>query len=133
MEKEFIDYLVVNGIVADEWTQMKTDNPERAERIIDLFSDVVFEAIMRKACFLERITPNEILCFQCLEDKMVLVGLRSESCDLTVTLLSEITDGKVFTTEKPYTLTRELELFKMTEQGCVITDGELFKQLSLLL
>jgi len=40
---------------------------------------------------------------------------------------------KVFTIEKEYTVQREIELFRMTESGCTISDGKLFKTLCLSL
>ena len=38
---------------------------------------------------------------------------------------------KVFTSEREYDKARERELFEMTEAGCMITDGKVFKALSL--
>ena len=51
-EKEFIDYLIVNGIDAREWESMQSSNKEDYNRIIELFSDVVFEKILRQTRFL---------------------------------------------------------------------------------
>ena len=39
LEKEFIDYLIVNGITADDWVKIKEEQQEKAEDIITLFSD----------------------------------------------------------------------------------------------
>lgn len=134
MEKEFIEYLVVNGIVAEDWEKMKTDEPEKAERIVDLFSDVVFESTLRKVMFLDAVLDDSIMCFQCLDEKMVLVGIRTKEADLTkVTDFTQLKNVEVFTSEKPYNDDRQEELFQLTQTGCSISDGKLFKQLSLLL
>ena len=139
LEKEFIEYLVVNGITADDWDKLRTDTPKKAEDILTLFSDVVFESIMRKVEFLEKRMPNELMIFQCLKDRMVLVGITSPSTDFTNQEFLEKAvekppqDAEVYTTEKAYQEARETELFQMIEGGCVITDGKIFKALSLAL
>ena len=77
LEKEFIEYLIVNGIMADDWVEMKEEQPEEANKIIDLFSDVVFEGIMLKVQFLERVSKKELQTFHCLKDKIILVGMKA--------------------------------------------------------
>jgi hypothetical protein len=39
----------------------------------------------------------------------------------------------IYTSSKKYHPTRELELFKLTESGCLVSDGTLFKSLSVQL
>jgi len=53
LEDEFIDFLVVNGVIADDWEQLLANDVEKSNKIIDAFSEVVFEGIMRKTQFLE--------------------------------------------------------------------------------
>lgn len=141
LEKEFVDYLIVNGITADEWVRIKSENKEKAEDIITLFSDVVFEGIMRKVSFMDQILPNEVRTFQCLKDKLVLVGMKTREATHDFTDPAFIQKAarqppegiEVFTSEKPYAGERERELFEMTQAGCTISDGRLFKALSLSL
>ncbi len=138
MEKEFIDFLVVNGIHADDWVKIKSESKDEAYRMIELFSDVVFEGIMRKTKFLEIRSANDIKTFQCLEDKIILMGIEGpsnmdfEKSDNLDSLISQGVEGvSIYTQEKKYNKKRELELFEMTNQGCHISDGKLFKALSL--
>ena len=83
LEREFVEYLVVNGITAEDWKKLRTDTPKKAEDILTLFSDVVFESILRKVDFLEKRMPHELMIFQCLKDRMVLVGITSSATDFT--------------------------------------------------
>ena len=132
LEKEFVDFLVVNGITADSWVSLKEEENEKADQMIDLFSEVVFEGIFRKTNFLEIRTKQFVHAYQCLGDKMVLVG--AETNDPAIDLSSDLpASGEInlFITEKQYGAKREHELFAMTEKGCSISDGELFKYLSL--
>jgi len=142
LEKEFIEYLIVNGITADDWEKMKKEQPAEAENIVGLFSDVVFEGTLRKIKFLEYREAYSLRTFQALETKIVLVAMTAEpreGVDFTKPeYLQKAMDNpppslKVFTSYKNYSKQRELELFEMMETGCLISDGELFKTLCLAL
>ena len=138
LEKDFIDFLVVNGITADEWKDLQEHDTQKVDGVIEAFSDVVFESIMRKAQFLEIKTKEAIYAFQCLAEKLNMVGIRTNgsSIDLTQTPLKDAFEQKdklaIFQKEKPYEKAREAELFDLIQNGCEISDGKLFKELSLL-
>ncbi|MBD3635938.1 MAG: hypothetical protein HUJ25_01240 [Crocinitomicaceae bacterium] len=135
LEDDFVKYLVVNGITADEWEQIKLDDADKAGKIIDLFSDVVFEKILRQAMFLDKVDPGVIQSIQCLKDKMILVAAKRKdvNTDLTKVDLKELTTEEVELVkgEKEYSKTREMEMFKLIESGYEISDGSLFKGLIL--
>ncbi len=140
LEKEFIDFLVVNGITAPDWKEMKEQRPEDAEQMLVLFSDVVFEGIMRKTQFLEYWEPSGIKTFHCLQEEVVLVGVEAKpgtTFDFMKTPLQDIFQNSsrlsIYESKKPYAMTRELEIFKMMQKGCQRTDGDLYKKFCLLL
>lgn len=140
-EKEFVDFLVLNGVTADMWVKLKEDDKPSAEDMITLFSDVVMEGVLRKIQFLEYRTSQDIKTFQCLESTMVLVGIKTSNTNHDfldqLFLENSITNPpegiQVYTTSKKYTTERQLELFKMIQSGSKISDGSLFKALSLAL
>ncbi|MFY0605438.1 MAG: hypothetical protein JXR10_01915 [Cyclobacteriaceae bacterium] len=141
LEKEFVDYLIVNGITADNWVRIKEEELEKAEDIITLFSDVVMEGVLRKIQYLEFRSSRDIKTFQCLTDKIVLVGMTTTNERIDFTNESFFASAsvnppegvKVYTTEKSYKIKREEELFKMIQAGCEISDGKLFKTISMSL
>ena len=156
LEKEFVEYLILNGITADDWTKIKSDNPDKASRIIHLFSDVVFEKITRKTQFLEWRGANELKALQCLKDKFVVVGLNASKIPasppacrrgragghkanlndpdyLNEAMLNPPSNLEIYTSEFPYDSSREEEIFRLTENGFQISDGKLFKTLCLAL
>ena len=135
-EKEFINFLVVNGITADEWVKIKNNNIEKAEGIIDKFSDVIFESILRKATYIDFIAPKSIKCFQCLANEIILVGVdapKESDIDFTKNISTDLNGLEVYTSKKAYIKQRELELFDLIKNGAQISKGELFKKLFLLL
>lgn len=141
-ENEFISFLVVNGITADQWVTIKEENNEKASLVVAQFSDVVFEGIFRKTMFLEHTSSKSIKCFQFLKNEIVLVGLdvkegakinfKGEQA-LASIILNQPQALEVYTTKKTYTKTRETEMFEMVNKGATLSKGELFKQISLLL
>ena len=95
---------------------------------------------MRKIKFLDNKSPQSLKSFQCLADKIVLVGLDVSSAinlldvqEFQQILNQSPNDVKVYNTEKKYSKTRELELFEMIDKGCEISNGNLFKNLCLVL
>lgn len=142
LEKEFIDYLVVTGIAVEDWEKMKSDNPEKTANIIDLFSDVIFENIMQKTNYIQWRGEKELRTAQCLKDKFAIVGLDAskiqdanfkDSKYLNSAIQNPPSNLKVFTTEIHYEISREEEIFNMTQCGYQISDGELFKTICLVL
>lgn len=139
LEKEFIEFLVINGVTADEWEKLKTEEKEKAEKILEQFSDVVWEGVLRKTQFLEHRSPQQIRAFQCLTNKFVLMGLKIDNEQIDLTTVEGLTHVKnnppgasVYTSEKHYTEQREKEIFKLIQRGAFIADGGLFKSIALL-
>ncbi len=141
LEKEFIEYLIINGISAEDWASIQKKDAAKHDKEIELFSDVVFESILQKISFLEYRSKNSLQIFQCLPDKLVVVSMESSSEFVNFMDQAYITnatnnppeDLKVYTASKSYKTIREVELFEMLQTGCVITDDRLFKTLCLLL
>ncbi len=142
LEKEFVEYLILNGIAADDWVKLKEEDPNGAERIVHLFSDVVFEKIMRKMHYLEWRGTKEIKCLHCQNEKFVLVGLDASKIQeadlknpefLKKAMQNPPENLEVYTKDILYEASREEEIFKMTEAGYYVSDGKLFKTLCLAL
>ena len=142
LEKEFVEYLVLNGITAEDWQKMKKEDISKAEYTIELFSDVVFESILRKTKFIEHRGKNFLRIFQCLSEKLVLVAMEANEEEgvnfndpafLNLATANPPKSLSVYTANKPFTRNREIEVFEMLQTGCVITDDKLFKTLSLIM
>lgn len=138
LEKEFIEYLVVNGITAEDWEIMKTDTPNSAERIVDLFSDVVFEKILRNVQFLEIHHQQSVRTFSCGQTEIEMITMESEDDQadfrdakfIAKSMLNPPKDLLIFKTRKPYHGNREEEIFKMIENGCLVSNGNLHETLT---
>jgi len=142
LEKEFVSFLVVNGIQPEDWVKMKEKNIDKVDKILDEFSNVIMEGVLRKTKFLDFISPKSIKSFQCLDDKIILVGIDVEDrVDFDFTKINDFKDISkeiipslsVYTQEKKYKINRNKELFEMIEKGAIPSNGDYFKNISLLL
>lgn len=138
LEKEFVNFLASAQITAKDWEKMKEQELEKANELIDVFSDLVYEKALKKIKFLEFRDAKTLNIFNCTEEKIKLLGLRvneNSLLDLTapdvLTKWNESNSGSVTVvrTEKNYTRERELEMFELLETGCLITDDRLYNLL----
>lgn len=138
LEKEFVRFLASAQITGNDWEKMKTNETEKAEELIDVFSDLVYEKVMNKIDYLEYRDNKSINIFHFTSDKIVLVGLRvkeNSSLDLLTENVfeawnqSNMNAVNLIKTEKAYSKERGLEVFELLQTGCLISDGKLFKLL----
>lgn len=138
LEKEFINFLSSMQITGVDWESIKKNEIQKAEELIDVFSDIVYDKVLSKIKFLEYRDAKTLNIFNCEEDKIILAGLRVKehsSLDLTS---SDILDQwaknnpgaiNVIKTEKKYEKERGVEVFELLQNGCLITDDKLFNVL----
>ena len=141
LEQEFVRFLAANTVTSEDWQAIKTTTPERADQLIDIFSDVVFEKIINKITHLEHRSPQDLKLFECLEDQIKLIGVKVvgvEEVDFTkqqtgdemLQVFKTAPQGsiKMYSAEKAYKDNdRSKELFGMMQNGCLIAKGELYE------
>ncbi len=139
-ETEFVNYLVVNGIAADAWVKMKAEEPEKASKIVELFSDVIMEGVLRKVNFVEIRQKAYVQSIQFMTDamRMAAISCKDPKIDLREIDFSKITASSVelfeiHQGEKKYDEIREQIIFDYVQKGFEVSDGKLFKSLALAL
>ncbi len=139
LEKDFVYFLVANGIDNDEWVRINSESKEKALEIVGLFSDVVIEKAIENIAYLEYRTAKSLKIFHCKEDTITLIGLdidEESNLDFTIAdsaelAISEGTDAiKTYKTKKPYQKSRTEEIYKMMDAGCYIVDGKFYNTLN---
>ena len=135
LHQEFINFLATQSITAEEWDDLKKNKPEVAEQELDVFSDLVWEGVLRQAKYLENISPQHIYLFRSDDDQIELIGLKLTRNDIDLTtaegfgwLRENLLDDAVelFTAKKEYSDDKLLDKFQLVQQGASITKGELF-------
>ena len=131
LEKEFIDFLVLNGITADEWEKIKNDEV-KAEGLVEAFSDVVWEGILQKARFLIRPSARSLYAFSFgAEEASLFIGEKASGTQRIEDWLSS-EDVVIHHQTNPLKVDRQKEMFDLIQQGCVISDGRYYNRLALL-
>lgn len=136
LEKEFINFLIVNGIDAKQWEGIKHTNVSLANELIATFSDFVLESIFKKATYIELRSSKSLRIFKFNMESLLEVGLSipiESDGDFTNqdwvknAFENPPTYLKTYCREDEYKKGREIEMFELTINGAVITDERLFE------
>ncbi|MEM6515070.1 MAG: DUF6495 family protein [Bacteroidota bacterium] len=136
LEQEFINFLATQSITADEWKDIKANNPEVAEEELDVFSDLIWEGVLSKVKYLEHISKRQMHLFHFEKKEIRLISLKINREDIDITtkkgydwfrsnLLSD--EIEFFTAKKEYSKDKGSDKFKFIQEGANITKGELFR------
>lgn len=145
LEKDFINFLAANSVTGEDWEKLKNTEQDKAERLIEIFSDLVFEKTLEKIEYLEQKSAKEIRTYHCQADRLIMIGLLIEgesTLDFRQNIapqqmIQQLTlsgaELKLFRGEKAYDKDRQQILFQLMEQGALIAkDGHLYKVLNQL-
>lgn len=140
LETEFVRFLAVQSVPADDWEKMKETDMDKVNLLLDKFSEVVYEKVLANVEYLEFRTPKDIKTFFCPKDKIYLIGLKIEGdseLDFTKNVSPEEMMAKMrvskaklqlYRAEKDYKPERNAELFRMLEAGALIDkEGVMYK------
>lgn len=133
---EFINFLATQSITADEWNDIKVNTPHVAEEEIDVFSDLVWEKVLVSAQYLEHFSVNQIHVFDLQEEEMYLIAIKvnNDAIDLTTRegyewLKENLLNDEVvfYNSSKAYGEDKNMDKFKIIQQGANITKGDLYR------
>jgi|SRR5690554_1117070 len=131
LEKEFVDFLAVNGIAAEEWQRLKAEEKDTVEGIIDQFSDVIWEGVLRKTEIVEHRRKDVLTLCKVVESELstFVVKTKDESIDLTQAnevekALSNLDDYEVNMRVDKITKATTEQLFELLQIGFYITKNE---------
>lgn len=139
LSSEFVTFLATQTIDKAEWDHIKTNKPDVAEQELDVFSDLIWEGVLSRAKYLEHFSKNHIFLFECFDKEIKSIVLKSmmpEQNFLTEDGLQWFTDN-LFTDNiemrigtKLFSADRSLDIFSLIQQGAILSDGALYKQIT---
>ncbi|MDP2088373.1 MAG: DUF6495 family protein [Flavobacteriaceae bacterium] len=139
---EFSTFLASQQIDAKEWKQLNKDKPKVVLEELQVFSDFVWEDVLTKVSYLEHSSEQHLNLFKCEVDiiNRIYIKIQFPEIDLTTTnglnwLMNHLKDEKVeaFKGSKSYNPERNIEIFKLIEQGSVISKDQLYEAVSQLI
>ena len=136
LHHEFINFLATQSITASEWETIKKNKPQVVEEELDVFSDLVWEGVLGKVTYLENISRQQMHLFHLSDKEMKLISVKilNPDIDLNTSLCfkwfkknwqSDFVE--YLNASKAYTEDKNLDKFKLIQEGAVITKGELYQ------
>jgi len=143
LEDELKQFLIVNGVEGDTWLKLNQNEPEKALKLVEIFSDNVFQKVYEKTEYLERPSADECYVFHFGKEKAELIAFKkkdkndktfdlSSSESILDALQHHLADLDFFKSEKSYTKSREEEIHEMVQQGCLHSTKEFWYSLKSL-
>lgn len=140
LETEFVQFLASQSIPAPDWEKMKSAQPAQAEKMIELFSDIVLDKVLEKIDLLELRQKNKLVLLKCNQDGIEMRGMQVEGTtdfDLRQPVTQEKMEAflslpsskiQLLSAQKKYTAPRSEEIFKLLSQGYLISKNQLLYQ-----
>ena len=84
LNEEFAVFLAAQSIDVKEWTNIKKEQPELADKEMEVFSDFVWEKVLSKANYLEHFSTDSLNLFKCKADEIerIVVKVNKEGINL---------------------------------------------------
>ena len=142
LNEEFAVFLAAQSIDVKEWTNIKKEQPELADKEMEVFSDFVWEKVLIKANYLEHFSKDSLNLFKCASDSIerIVVKVNKEGVNLLESndfewLLDNSKDPRVeyLKGKKAYHQERNDDLFDLIQKGSVVSDGKLYEAISKML
>ena len=91
LEPQFVRFLAAQGIPAEEWARIKVADEPRAEVLVDQFSAMVFDDVLRRLEYAELRTRRQLLAFRATAERLEVRGvvIAAESDDHRATPASD--------------------------------------------
>jgi hypothetical protein len=137
LKDDFIKFLAVNGIDASEWQRIKGDEPIRAVKMLEEFSDFVLDQSLGKIEYLEYLDIAGIKVFKLDTEEIHLIGIDSDLVFMDENaLLKGLEENPshfhMYISSKKYFPDRNTEVFKMLQSGAQIIKKERWEMFKLL-
>ena len=135
LHEEFAVFLAAQSIDEKEWSSIKKEKPELADKELEVFSDFVWEKVLSKANYLEHFSNDSLNLFKCADKDIerIVVKVNKEGINLLEStdfewFLDNSNDPRIeyLKGKKDYGMERNLEIFDLIQKGSVVSDGKLF-------
>lgn len=142
LHPEFVTFLATQSIDKKEWDELKTNKPEVALQEIDVFSDLIWDKAITNVRFIDHFSKNHIFLFKCHDTflESLIIQTSDQSVDFFSAEGLEWLGNNLFssavtlqTGKKEVANNRNEEVFRIIENGGIISKGELYIKLIALI
>lgn len=142
LHPEFVTFLATQSIDKKEWDELKANKSNIAEQEIDVFSDMIWDKALTNVNYVDHFSKNYIFLFKCIGANVFsyVINSTNQEVDFLTTDGINWLSENIFSDEieiqqgkKDISEGRNESLFDIIKQGGIISKGELFSKLEILL
>ncbi len=138
LETEFKQFLIINQLYNEEWIEMNQKDVEKANALVDLFSDQVLEKVYSKIEFLEKRDKYTFSVFTVTKTDIETITIQSknQSIELETNAQIETALNQHLNKLEIYCGTKRLvkdkcdEVFDLIKEGCSISTFDVWHSFS---
>ncbi len=141
LNKEFSNYLATLSIDKLKWNLLKKKNKVNVDKILDDFSDLVWDKVISEKVYLIHFSKKQVFFFLCDLKFIELISISINSEInlknkniwkwITKNIFSENVD--IFHSKKKYLEDRKIEIFELIKMGSIIDSGETYTKIKNLI
>lgn len=142
LEEDFKHFLIVNGVLTEEWVRLNKEQVEKAVELVEIFSDTVLQKVYEKIAFLEFRSVDSCIVFHFSPQNIEMISIQKKpdsDTDLSsvesvhFALINKLNELNFFQSKKEFSINRELEMHEMLEKGCLLSSEEFWNSLKELM
>jgi len=124
LEPELKQFLIVNEMYGEDWEKLNQENPDKAQALVDVFSDNVLDKVYSKFAFLERRVSDAFCVFSVTQTDIETITIQSTSIELFTNELNgmalnqHLAALEIFCGTKKIETTKSDEVFNLIQSGC---------------
>jgi hypothetical protein len=128
--------LILNEIYGDDWEKLNQENPEKAQSLVDIFSDNVLDKVYSKIDFLEKRASKAFSVFSVTNTDIETITIQSNNLELftneqiEVALNKHLAELEIFCGTKKNETTKSDEVFKLIQSGCDLSTYDVWHSFS---
>lgn len=135
MNEEFGAFLAIRGVDKELWDSKKASESSEVDNLLDEFSDLVWDAVLEKAAYIENISSNHMYLFKCFDQEIKLIAVEVNNSEIDLRDMEGFEWFKKHYNSdyitykraaKAYSKTKNGDKFELIEKGGVLTKGSLY-------
>jgi len=138
LETEFKQFLIINEVYHEEWLKMNQVDVDKANALVDLFSDQVLEKVFSKIEFLEKRAKHAFSVFSVTKNDIETITIQSKSdtieletnTQIEVVLNHHLEELEIFCGTKKQDKDKADAIFELLEAGCEISTFDVWHSFS---
>ena len=141
LETEFKQFLIINQVYNEEWIEMNQKDLEKANALVDLFSDQVLEKVYSKIDFLEKRDKYALSVFAVTKTDIETITIQSKNQSIELlkdaqiekALNQHLSELEIFCGTKKLAKEKCDEVFDLIKEGCDVSSFDVWHSFSTFL